>query len=362
MKATRLITFVILLYFTSIVCAQTYISMRPNWTFNTPPSEDSSYEYYVSKGVGNSEKEARKDAFIIAIKEAQLRIGVGSNSSEVFKAFQTSEKDFNVIAIEYAIPMREVCYFSEKSKDGAYYYYQLLQIAIRGNVVPHFRPFAGDCYDFSKAKELREILKEEYKEQIAEQKRIDKEEQIKKEREKKKEVREQKRAHMEEIMDYDRGRYVAWGIAGAGYPWNLVSSIEWRWGGIIGLGLYGDIGMDFTHCGVEGWNKDPITAIHFRYAGGLKFYPYRGIFLDCGYGTICPAKAKSKDFDSNHGVLFHVGYNLYLPGDKTTISHWETGSRITGFFLGVSGGASYDVKNKVYAPSINLKIGMAWGW
>lgn len=353
MKKKLLITFAILLYSTSIVYAQTYISMRPNWTFNTPPSEDSSYEYYVSKGVGNSEKEARKDAFIIAVKEAQSRIGVGSNSSEIFKAFQVSEKDFNVIANEYAIPMREVCYFSEKSKDGAYYYYQLLQIAIRGNVVPRFRPYTGDCYDFSKAKELREILKEEYKEQIAEQKRIEKEEQIKREEEKKRQAREQKRANLKEIMEYDRGRYVAWGIAGAGYPWNLVSSIEWRWGGIIGLGLYGDIGMDFTHCGVERRLNDdiPITATHFRYAGGLKFYPYRGIFLDCGYGTICPAKAKSKDFDSSHGVLFHAGYNLYLPC-----------SGITGFFLGVSGGASYDVKNKVYAPSINLKIGMAWGW
>lgn len=140
---------------------------------------------------------------------------------------------------------------------------------------------------------------------------------------------------------------IAWGIAGAGYPWNLVSSIEWRWGGIIGLGLYGDIGMDFTHCGKK--YGDPITATHFRYAGGLKFYPYRGIFLDCGYGTICPAKAESKDFDSSHGVLFHAGYNLFL-----------TSSGSTGFFLGVSGGASYDVKNMVYAPSINLKIGIAW--
>lgn len=153
----------------------------------------------------------------------------------------------------------------------------------------------------------------------------------------------------------NKNRYVAWNIAGAGYPWNLVTGIEFRGGGIVGVGLYGDIGMDFTHKDAY-YHSDKGTITSFRYAGGLKFYPYRGLFIDCGYGTICPASVKVNSYgnytyNKSHGILFHAGYNLVTDlSDKA------------GFFLGVSGGASYDVINKVFAPSVNLKIGVAWGW
>ena len=143
---------------------------------------------------------------------------------------------------------------------------------------------------------------------------------------------------------------IAWGIAGTGYPWNLTSGIEWRWGGIVGFGLYGDIGMDFTYVDAY-YYREKETKTSFKYAGGIKFYPYRGLFLDCGYGTICPAYVESKTYyESGHGVLFHVGYNLFFaaPTDNT------------GFFLGICGGASYNVINNKYAPSINLKIGISW--
>lgn len=146
-----------------------------------------------------------------------------------------------------------------------------------------------------------------------------------------------------------KNRYVAWGMAGAGYPWNLVTSIEFRGGELIGFGLYGDIGMDFTSW--KDSHGDVNTDIYFRYAGGVKFYPYRGLFLDAGYGTI----AKPHGVDHSHGVLFHVGYNL--------VTNLVDGpNEGVGFFLGVSGGASYDVINKEYAPSVNVKVGIAFGW
>lgn len=172
----------------------------------------------------------------------------------------------------------------------------------------------------------------------------------------------------------NKNRYVAWNIAGAGYPWNLVTGIEFRGGGIVGVGLYGDIGMDFTAITVNYTDTDVrahTTKTTFRYAGGIKFYPYKGLFLDCGYGTISQPSAKVLSYkyygdhlsadeatavrekveNSSHGLLFHAGYNL--------VTNLSDGA---GFFLGVSGGASYDVINKVFAPSVNLKIGVAWGW
>ncbi len=183
------ISLLFIISFSISAFAQTYISMRPNWTFNPPKAENSTYEYYVSRGVGTTEKEARTDAFVIAVKEAQQRVGVGANSSEIFSAFQ-SNQDFNVIANYYEIPMKEVCSFSEKTRDGSqWYYYQLLQIAINGSITPDFRQFTGDCYDFSKAKELREIMKEEYKEHI--------------EADKKAQERESKQKKLEEYKQYD---------------------------------------------------------------------------------------------------------------------------------------------------------------
>lgn len=341
----------------AVSLAQTQISLRPNWTYNPPRAENSTYEYYVSKGVGKSEKEARKDAFVIAAKEAQSRIGVGANSSEIFKTFQTSDKEFNVIASTYEIPMKEVCSFVEKSTDGQYYYYQLLQMAVRGDIIPNFRPFCGDCYDFSKSKELKDMMRKDYKERVDAERRITKE----------------ARKYNSPYTNERRNNYMAWNIAGASYPWSLFSGFELRYGNEVGFGLYGDVGMDFTSTVVE-YPKSNIvgytTITYFKYAGGVKFYPYRGIFVDLGYGTITQSarkvfssesfgekmnryeREKIKDIvgGNSHGLLFHAGYNYVTDMSNSTCS----------FFLGFNAGASYDIINHVLAPSVNLKIGIAW--
>ena len=162
-------------------------------------------------------------------------------------------------------------------------------------------------------------------------------------------------------------RYIAWSIAGTGYPWNLTTGIEFRYGKNVAVGGYLDIGMDFTHISVKsGPDYDYTTKTSFRYAGGLKFYAYKGLFLDCGYGTIAPASTKvlygfgdwlnsdeaksvREKVETSHGLLFHAGYNLVTECD------------FCGFFLGISAGASYDVPNKVVAPSFFLKMGIAFG-
>ena len=159
-----------------------------------------------------------------------------------------------------------------------------------------------------------------------------------------------------------RNKYIAWGILGYRHPGSLVTSIESRFGGIVGVGLYGDIGVGPTDIGYYTYkyyelDYSETSKETFRYAGGVKFFPYKGVFIGCGYGTVAtkrtvPASSAERARDmieNSHGFLFHVGYNLV-----TDLSNHE------GFFLGVSGGASYDVWNRVAAPSINLKIGIAW--
>lgn len=353
----KLIHSLILILIVSSSFSQTYISMRPNWTFNPPKAENETYEYYVSKGVGKTEKEARTDAFVLAVKEAKTRVGIRVDAQEIFKAFQTSDIDFNVVANSFKIPMKEVCVFSEKSRDDSqWYYYQLLQVAINGNITPNFRQFTGDCYDFSKAKELREIMKEEYKEKIEEDKKRQEQE-----------TKAKRKQQLRSNLYWEKGKYVAWNIAGTGYPWNLTDGVELRYGGIIGIGAYLDVGMDFTT--IRRYNNNfgryeyDKTNVFFHYDGGIKFYLYKGIFLDCGYGTINVPTGelnyyKTWDGDTkrytnvttnSHGFLFHAGYNLV-----TSLRYG------TGFFLSLSAGASYDMINKVFAPSVVLKIGIAW--
>lgn len=167
-------------------------------------------------------------------------------------------------------------------------------------------------------------------------------------------------------------KYIAWGVVGTGYPWNLATCIEYRTGGVVGFGLYGDIGANFTHISVKDGGKYASCAKpSFRFIGGLKFFPYKGLFIDFGYGTIAPATANvqhafgdpyspnviSKDekkeirdmVSTGSGILFHIGHDLV------------TGlSKGYGFFLGINGGFAYDVVNKKASPSFNIKFGVAW--
>lgn len=162
---------------------------------------------------------------------------------------------------------------------------------------------------------------------------------------------------------------IAWGIAGAGYPWNLATSFNFRYGDIIGLGIYGDFGLAFTHINVE-WNNSyaHTTATRLHYAAGAKFYCYKGLNVGCGYGSIHKPAATiqynygaklSKDGaktvqkkleDNSHGLLIHAGYDFFYPeGEEVS------------FFLGFNAGVSIDFKNdKKVAPSLNLKLGISF--
>lgn len=176
----------------------------------------------------------------------------------------------------------------------------------------------------------------------------------------------------------ERNRYIAWAVAGAGYPWNVVSGVELRGGGELGIGGYADIGMDFSPitCAVhyvdvyhnitgEPFFEDRIIKTSFRYIGGVRLF-YKGIFISVSYGSVAKAKSTvSLEYDGDyskhyakdarkivqngHGPQVHVGYNLVTPSAN-------------GFFLGISGGLAYDVVNKVVAPSVNLKLGRSFEW
>lgn len=368
-RVILLLNFVILINL--CIYAESKVSMwRPNWTYNTPKSTSSSYAYASIKGLGSTEAEARNNAYARAMQSAQAQLGIMVKSDEINKAVQTGE-DFNVISQDFSIPMWEVCQYS--NRDGTdYIYWILMRIASDANKSVSREPFEGDCYDFSKASELRALFKGEFKEDIKNREKKQKAEQKSQDR-----VERQKKLTS---VDFAKERYVAWSIVGVGYPWNLTSGVNFRYGfyEFLGVGAYLDLGADFTHIKVLSKSDGEYyktTGCHFHYSGGVKFYPYRGLFVECGFSSLAPAVQDVSvyyhvDHDSDgwvtgsnatsiqnsvkqsYGVPFGIGYDL------VTNRH-NDGS---GFYLGLSAGAIYDIQNKTFSPIASLKIGVAWGY
>ena len=149
---------------------------------------------------------------------------------------------------------------------------------------------------------------------------------------------------------------------GTGFPLSILTSFEWRHGDKTGVGLCGDIGADFTFVDYEyDGGQNTITKASFRWDVGFKYYVYNGFFLDFGYGSIAKARTSveyphswssgmedeiRKMVETGHGLLFHVGYNHKKEND--------------GLLLSVAVGCSYDLINRVLAPSLILKIGGAF--
>jgi hypothetical protein len=216
-------------------------------------------------------------------------------------------------------------------------------------------------------KRIKEV-EEQKKREAAKRERRAEEQRIRDEKKREKEWRKMKLLNTP-YFEEGKNRYIAWSVVGGSYPWGLTTGIESRFGGLMGFGLYADFGFCFTDITVEdGYNNfDNVIKTMVKYVGGITVYPYKGLFFDCGFGTISKPeeyvyeyyfsihddddveKVKRK-VNISHGILIHIGYDY--------VGNLSDGKNL---FIGISGGASYDLTNKELAPSINLKIGYAWG-
>ena len=168
-------------------------------------------------------------------------------------------------------------------------------------------------------------------------------------------------------LEEERNNYLACPFVtyGGGFPWCVFTSIEYRHGEQSGFGLYGDLGVNFTNVSYTyDSGAGHLTKGSFKYAFGIKYFPAKGFFLGLGYGSISKATADvyypepmnsgmeddiRKMVERSHGLLFNLGYDY--------VENLRKGS---GWFIGVSAGMTYDVINKVLAPSILLKVGGAF--
>jgi hypothetical protein len=151
----------------------------------------------------------------------------------------------------------------------------------------------------------------------------------------------------------EKHSYLAWGVLETGYPLMLGTNFMGRHGRNIGIGYSLSAGVDFGFA-------DGPTYSPFHYSFGLKFFPYKDIFIMAGYGTLgCEEVSRFNDSEGRwaldgtrqkKGYSFMAGYDIL--GDLS--DGWSG-------LCSISAGISYDTFMGKWNPLIKVKFGMAWG-
>ena len=117
---------------------------RPSWIDRLPRATNSTYVYDVERAYGNTEREARNQAFAQELQKVAFRIGTPFDAKEINNAVQNGES-FEVISRDFNIPVNKVCEYTEKMGNG-YRVYILCQAAMVGNIGVQYDEFTR-CYD-----------------------------------------------------------------------------------------------------------------------------------------------------------------------------------------------------------------------
>lgn len=116
---------------------------RPDWTYQVPSTNSTTYIYVIEKGEGETQREALNQAIGRVFQSTANRIGQFVSTDEIHRAVQ-SGTDYEVISSKMKIPVNKVCEFPRQNpEDGTWIVYVLCQVAVSGNVRPEFKSFNG---------------------------------------------------------------------------------------------------------------------------------------------------------------------------------------------------------------------------
>jgi len=176
----------------------------------------------------------------------------------------------------------------------------------------------------------------------------------------------QKKSQNDNFFSKGRDNYLALGILNVGYPLTLGTNFTGRHGGIIGIGYYLDFGWGIggkstyngsKKMGVSGGAGKLISTLH--YSVGVKFFPYKNIFISAGYGTL--GNERTHTFNHSNGNFGTDGYRqgkgLILMAGYNLLGNLSKGN---GAFLSIGGGMQYDLFTEKWTPCANLRFGVAW--
>jgi hypothetical protein len=262
----------------NILYAQT--EPEPYWNSDRNKlKEGNNFGYAVGRGQGKDRDEAEKIAFQKAIDDAIMQLRhmeipeheIGSFLTSI-KAGRTNENARLVCS----------CYFKINNNDDTYQVYALYRFK------KHIYNEWGDkdeyidCDKIAFEKQRKEYYKHFSKPKVP--------------------------AKIENELFGNIGYGVSYGIFGM--------SIGGRHGGIVGFGYQAGIGLG------EG-------SKYWHYSGGLKFYPYKGLFISANYGTAGMGKPQIQNADDGyfsykdnyvqHGWSFLIGADVWL-GKKGIIN------------------------------------------
>ncbi len=110
-------------------------AQMPDWTKKTPVSKNYEMDYEVGIGVGDSYKDAEKEAYLDMMKKLIHRCGVDVSTEAVIQSVY-SGKSISTINKELKLPaIREVCHTQEILPDKKFRVYLLYQVPRDGSII-----------------------------------------------------------------------------------------------------------------------------------------------------------------------------------------------------------------------------------
>ena len=137
----------------STVLAQAKRRPLPDWIFEKPKPSNRTFYYLIEKGVGETETEARNNAYTQAFMQVALKLGIPLNTEDISEAI-ASGSNIRMLSQRFTIPLNVVCYISRKNEnESGWNYWLLCQVPEIGHADDARFDDFNDCYRFSKYEE-----------------------------------------------------------------------------------------------------------------------------------------------------------------------------------------------------------------
>ena len=118
----------------------------PDWVFAKPKRSNRTFYYHVERATGETETEARNNAYTQAFMQVALKLGIPLNTEDISEAV-ASGTNVKLLSQRFTIPMNVACYCSRPNDEfGGWTYWLLCQIPEVGYADnARFDDF-NDCY------------------------------------------------------------------------------------------------------------------------------------------------------------------------------------------------------------------------
>lgn len=147
----------------------------PDWVFEKPERSNRTFYYHVERATGETETEARNNAYTQAFMQVALKLGIPLNTEDISEAV-ASGTNVKLLSQRFTIPMNVACYCSRPNDEfGGWTYWLLCQIPEVGYADnARFDDF-NECYKHERYKKRQKEQAEKAEKQKQDSLRVIKE-------------------------------------------------------------------------------------------------------------------------------------------------------------------------------------------